>query len=123
MYQERLLTNIFHIQPGHNLCFPVPYAYTMCPDSYFIVFYNYFSNSLTFLSICCCGKIIDYNTISVSIITCNLQIQSFNVLSYNCFRFNINIHPCKKNLVWYLVFMFIVILIVPPFKGTTGNGQ
>lgn len=96
MYQERLLTNIFHIQPGHNLCFPVPYAYTMCPDSYFIVFYNYFSNSLTFLSICCCGKIIDYNTISVSIITCNLQIQSFNVLSYNCFRFNINIYPCKK---------------------------
>lgn len=29
----------------------------------------------------------------------------------------------KKNPVWYLVFMFIVILIVPPFKGTTGNGQ
>lgn len=46
IYQERRLTNIFHIQLGHNLCFPVPYDCTMCSDRYFVVFYNHFSNSL-----------------------------------------------------------------------------
>lgn len=43
IYQQRLLTNIFYIQPGHNL---------IClhnSDRYFVVFYNHFSNSLNFL--------------------------------------------------------------------------
>lgn len=46
IYQERRLTNIFHMQLEHNLCFPVPYDCTMCSDRYFVVFYNHFSNSL-----------------------------------------------------------------------------